>query len=140
MVRVAARYMLDTDVCIYFQTRRSQHVADRLSALEFGEAVLSVVVYGELRLGAEKSERRDRNIEVLEALVVHYPVENLTAKVARDYATIRADLERTGKMIGQNDLWIAAHARAAGLTLVTNNEREFRRVPGLAVENWAAAA
>jgi tRNA(fMet)-specific endonuclease VapC len=74
------------------------------------------------------------------ALLARLPVTLLPNDTASEYARIRADLERSGTPIGANDLWIAAHARAAGLTLVSNNEREFRRVPGLAVENWAAEA
>lgn len=139
MVRVASLYMLDTDICIYFRRGRSQGLTDRFASLTFGQAIMSVVTYGELRHGAEKSDRRDRNIEVLEALVGLYPVEDLTVEVARRYAEIRAELERRGELIGQNDLWIAAHAQSLGLTLVTNNEREFRRIPGLTVENWSAA-
>ncbi len=98
---------------------------------------MSVVTYGELRLGAEKSPDRDRAIRSVDNLLKLLPVESIAWETARDYAAIRSHLERRGEIIGSNDLWIAAHARSTGLTLVTNNEREFRRVPGLKVENWA---
>ncbi len=101
---------------------------------------MSVVTYGELRVGAEKSANRTGRLRTLDAIAELVLVEDLTPRVGAEYGSIRAGLEREGKMIGNNDLWIAAHARCIGLTLVTNNEREFRRVPGLAVENWANAA
>lgn len=111
----------------------------RLAALALGEAVMSVMTYGELRNGAEKSRDRTIRLATLEAMTAIVPVADLTAAVGPIYGEIRSDLERRGATIGSNDLWIAAHARTLGLTLVTGNEREFRRVPGLAVENWAAA-
>src|SRR5258706_466057 len=81
--------------------------------------------------------QRAAALELLRELARVLPVMGLPETAADAYGTIRAELERKGQMIGNNDLWIAAHARAAGLTLVTNNEREFRRVRGLKVENWA---
>src|SRR6266704_2721359 len=101
-----ARFLLDTNICIYIRRKKPEEVLRRFRTLKHGEAVFSVITFGELIYGAEKSAQRT------------------------------AELERKGKMIGNNDLWIAAHAKAAGLTLVTNNEREFRRVRGLKVENW----
>lgn len=133
-----ARFMLDSDACIYIQANKPRVVMDRFDALGTGEAVMSVVTFGELRFGAEKSRLRDQNFALLHELTTALPVLPLPARAADAYGAIRADLTRRGELIGANDLWIAAHARAAGLTLVTNNEREFRRVPGLAVENWAA--
>jgi tRNA(fMet)-specific endonuclease VapC len=131
--------MLDTDTCIHVRARRSRSVAERFAALRPGEAVISAVTYGELRLGAEKSPAREMALRVLATLISGLEIKDLNQKVAEEYAEIRASLERAGKIIGGNDLWIAAHARSAGLTLVTNNEREFRRVAGLSVENWASA-
>jgi tRNA(fMet)-specific endonuclease VapC len=134
------RFMLDTDTCIYIRRNKPPRVTERFAALVAGEAVVSVVSYGELRVGAEKSRWRERDLAVLEKLIAIIPVEPLPAAAADVYGSIRAELERRGEVIGNNDLWIAAHARASGLTLVTNNEREFRRVPGLQVENWVAGA
>lgn len=85
----------------------------------------------------EKSARRGAALELLRELAQVLPVQGLPETAAESYGTIRAELERKGEMIGNNDLWIAVHAKAAGLTLVTNNGREFRRVRGLKVQNWA---
>lgn len=137
---VKPRYMLDSDICIEFERGRNQQVIQRIMALKPGEALLPLVAYGELRVGVEKSMHRDRALKALRILTTDVPIAVPTEDVADDYASIRAALEGLGEIIGQNDLWIAAHARATGLTLVTKNEREFRRVPGLAVENWAAEA
>ena len=133
------RFMLDSDICIAFQRSSSQSLSDRLLALQAGDAVLPLVAYGELRVGVEKSTARDRAMQALNRVIAAFPVVMPSENVADTYAEIRADLEREGKVIGSNDLWIAAHARSLKLTLITANEREFRRVPGLAVENWAAA-
>ena len=132
------RYLLDTNACIHIRSRRVPSVVEHFEALGPGETAMSIVTYGKLRLGAEKSVARDRALLAMLRLAVEIPVRPMTVEAAEHYRMIRADLERRGEMIGANDLWIAAHARAAGLTLVTNNEREFRRVPGLAVENRAA--
>jgi tRNA(fMet)-specific endonuclease VapC len=134
----AARFMLDTDMCIYIRRKRPQAVMSRFTALGPGDAVISVVSYGELRVGAEKSRWRDQDLGLLEAFAAIVPVEPLPAAAGAVYARVRSELERRGEIIGNNDLWIAAHALSARLTLVTNNEREFRRVSGLTVENWAA--
>lgn len=131
--------MLDSDICIALQRRASRPLTERLLALRSGEAVLSIVAYGELRVGVEKSSARDRALQALHLVTSAFPVVLPSEKTAEDYAEIRARLERQGETIGSNDLWIAAHARSEQLTLITANEREFRRVPGLAVENWATA-
>jgi tRNA(fMet)-specific endonuclease VapC len=106
--------------------------------LKPGEAVLSVITYGELVYGVEKSEFRKQAITQLAELTGLMPVMALPLEVGQFYGAIRAALEAKGEMIGNNDLWIAAHAKAAGLTLVTNNEREFRRVEGLKTQNWVS--
>ena len=134
---MAVRYILDTNICIYIRSRRLPHIRTRFGRLEPGEAALSVITYGELLYGAEKSANRMSAIRQVEDLATAIPVLSLPDSAAETYGAIRAQLERKGHMIGNNDLWIAAHVRAAGLTLVTNNEREFRRVTGLRIENWA---
>lgn len=131
------RYLLDTNTCIYALSGRHFSVTERVSGLTRGEAVLSVIVFGELLFGIAKSQRRKDAEQRLAALTDAISVAALPPDSARHYADIRADLERNGTPIGANDLWIAAHARAVGLTVVTSNTREFRRVPGLRVENWA---
>jgi tRNA(fMet)-specific endonuclease VapC len=132
-----ARFLLDTNICIYIRRQRPEEVLKRFRTLRRGEAVLSVITFGELLYGAAKSVKRAETLRQLEELAQLLPVLPLPHAAAEAYGTIRAELELAGRMIGNNDLWIAAHARAEGLTLVTNNEREFRRVRGLKVQNWA---
>jgi tRNA(fMet)-specific endonuclease VapC len=133
-----ARYLLDTNICIYVRQRRPEEVLRRFRRLRPGEAALSVITYGELIYGAAKSVQRAAALEQLRELIYLLPALPLPESAAESYGMLRADLESKGDMIGNNDLWIAAHALAAGLTLVTNNEKEFRRVRGLKVQNWAA--
>jgi tRNA(fMet)-specific endonuclease VapC len=131
------RYLLDTNICIYIRQKRPEEVLRRFRKLRPGEAGLSVITYGELLYGAAKSKQRDLALERLHELIALMPALALPEEAAEAYGTIRAELESKGEMIGNNDLWIAAHAMAVGLTLVTNNEREFRRVHGLKMQNWA---
>jgi tRNA(fMet)-specific endonuclease VapC len=131
------RYLLDTNICIYIRQKRPEEVLRRFRKLRPGEAGLSVITYGELLYGAAKSKQRDLALERLHELIALMPALALPEEAAEAYGTIRAELESKGEMIGNNDLWIAAHAMAVGLTLVTNNEREFRRVHGLKIQNWA---
>lgn len=131
------RFLLDTNICIYIRQKRPDEVLRRFRKLRAGEAVLSVITYGELLYGAAKSAQRAAALERLRELINLLPALPLPETAAEAYGTIRAHLEARGEMIGNNDLWIAAHALASNLTLVTNNEREFRRVHGLKVQNWA---
>ena len=135
---MSIRYMLDTNMCIYLRQNRPAEVTTRFRKMQHGDAVLSVITYGELLYGAERSQQRTRALESLARLVSLLPVLPLSEEAASAYVEIRATLEKRGEMIGGNDLWIAAHAKSAGLTLVTNNEREFKRVPGLKLQNWAS--
>jgi len=131
------RYLLDTNICIYIRQNKPEQALRRYRRLQSGEAALSVITYGELLYGAAKSAHPTVALERLRELVRLLPALPLPENAAEKYGAIRAELESTGEMIGNNDLWIAAHALAARLTLVTNNEREFRRVRGLKVQNWA---
>ena len=130
------RYLLDTNICIYIRQRRPDEVLHRFSRLEPGEAAISVITYGELLYGAAKSLQRQVALAKLRELIHLMPALPLPEAAAETYGSIRYDLEAKGEMIGNNDLWIAAHALASGLTLVTNNEKEFRRVRALKVQNW----
>ena len=131
------RFLLDTNICIYIRQKRPEEVLRRFRNLRAGEAAISVITYGELVFGATKSQQRSAALERLAELLNWLPALALPENAGQAYGMIRADLAARGQMIGNNDLWIAAHAKAEGLTLVTNNEREFKRVPGLKVENWA---
>jgi len=132
-----ARFLLDTNICIHIRRRRPPAVLARFQQLKPGEAVLSVITYGELVYGAEKSQFREQASRQLAELASLLPVMELPFRAGEIYGSIRAALEAEGCTIGNNDLWIAAHAKAASLILVTNNEREFRRVQGLDIQNWA---
>jgi|SRR4051812_8642139 tRNA(fMet)-specific endonuclease VapC len=132
------RFLLDTNICIYIRQEKPEAVLRRFRRLRPGEAALSVITYGELIYGAAKSSQRELAIERLRELVHWLPALPLPEAAAETYGNIRADLAAKGEMIGNNDLWIAAHALASELILVTNNEKEFRRVQGLKLQNWAA--
>lgn len=132
-------YLLDTNIVIYVIKQRP------LAALEIfnrhqGRMAISSITLAELVHGAEKSSDVSRNIAVVEDFVSRLAVLAYDDKAAWQYGNIRATLEKMGQTIGVNDLHIAAHARSNGLTLVTNNLREFERVPGLLFENWVGEA
>jgi tRNA(fMet)-specific endonuclease VapC len=131
------RYMLDANIVIYIRQKHPEAVLRRFDCLRPGEAGISVIAYGELIYGAMKSSQREIGLQRLREISKALPALPLPENAAETYGFVRADLESRGEMIGNNDLWIAAHALASGLTLVTNNEKEFRRVRGLKVQNWA---
>lgn len=135
---MSATYLLDTNVLIAALKGHAQ-VRQRLEALPFNTIRLSAIVLGELELGAEKSAHGGRNRARLLALVQRLPLVGIDHDTTRCYARVRALLERQGTPIGANDTWIAAQALAVNAILVTDNEREFSRVPGLTLENWLAA-
>ncbi len=130
-------YLLDSNIVIYFRQKRSEAIMRRFSQLRPGEAALSVIAYGELLYGAMKSSDPSSAVKRLHNLIQELPPLPLPEAAGETYGRIRADLAIRGEMIGNNDLWFAAHALAAELTLVTNNEKEFRRVHGLKIQNWA---
>lgn len=135
---MALRHLLDSDMCIYALSGRHLPLRRRIDRLAPGRVGISVIVYGELQFGIAKSVRSQDALLRLEAFTQVVPVIELPASAGEHYGDIRAALGAAGTPIGANDLWIAAHARAASLTLVTNNTREFGRVDGLALENWMA--
>ncbi len=129
-------FMLDTDICIYTMKRKPVKVLRRLELLEPGMVLMSAITFAELMNGAKKSIYVDDNIRRLEALSEIIDVIPFDKNAAVAYGNIRSDLEKRGKIIGGNDLLIAAHAISRDLTLVTNNTKEFRRVSSLKMENW----
>lgn len=130
------RYLLDTNICIYIAKQRPPSVAQRFAKLATGSVAMSLITFGELRYGAEKSQHRTGALATLESLQALIPVITPNAAVGTSYGALRAHLERAGTPIGNNDLWIAAHALALGVTLVSNNTREFEHVPKLKLANW----
>lgn len=133
---MSVRYLLDTNICIYITKHNPPLVRERFARHAASELTMSVITLGELRFGAEKSQARERAIASIQTLEHLLQVVSIPPSAGEHYGQIRAALQKSGQPIGNNDLWIAAHARAEGWILVTNNEREFQRVPGLQVENW----
>src|SRR6266700_723354 len=129
-------YMLDTDTCSYIMKRSSEVLLKRLQKVTVGDVCISVITKSELLFGVEVSPRRQQDEAALGAFLRYVDVLDFPDEAAVHYAKIRAHLKTLGRMIGANDLFIAAHARSLGLTLVTNNTREFGRVRSLAIENW----
>ena len=130
------RYLLDTNICIYIAKQRPPSVAKRFAKLATGSVGMSLITFGELRYGAEKSSQRKQALETLTRLEELIPVITPDDAVGERYGDLRAHLERAGTPIGNNDLWIAAHALSLGVTLISNNTREFERVPKLKLDNW----
>lgn len=130
------RFMLDTDTCSYIMKRSSDVLLRRLRKTPVTDVCISVITKSELLYGVEISPRRQQDGIALEALLQYLEVMDFSSEAANDYAEIRAHLRTRGRMIGANDLFIAAHARSLGLTLVTNKNREFSRVSKLKIENW----
>lgn len=128
-------YLLDTNILIA-ALKGHLDVRRRLETLSFNDMRLSAIVLGELEFGAEKSAHGERNRARLATLAQRLPLVGVDATTTRHYAQVRALLERQGTPIGANDTWIAAQALAIKATLVTDNEREFSRVPDLLLENW----
>ncbi len=129
-------YMLDTDTCAFIMRGPSENLRQKLLAAPMDKQSISVVTLAELLYGVRLSSKPRQNREALSAFVKYVSVFDWTEDAAEDYAEIRVHLQKKGQMIGANDLMIAAHARSMGAVLVTNNEREFRRVPRLKVANW----
>jgi tRNA(fMet)-specific endonuclease VapC len=129
------RYMLDTNICIYVIRNRPGGLRERFEQLS-EQLCISTITLGELYFGAEKSARPPQNLKTVEEFVARLDVLPLSADAAAHYGQIRAGLERAGRPVGLHDMLIGAQARSEGLILVTNNRREFDRIPGLSVENW----
>ena len=131
------RYMLDTDAASYIMKRSNPNVLKKLKEIPPDDISISAVVLSELRFGVAASPNATKSEEALKLFLQYVQVLPYPVEAAEDYGQIRAELKRRGAPIGGNDLLIAAHARSLGLVLVTNNMREFSRVPGLKVENWS---
>jgi tRNA(fMet)-specific endonuclease VapC len=129
------KYMLDTNIVIYVIKRKPIEVLEIFN-LHAGQMCISSITLAELFHGAEKSTKIEHNLRIVEDFISRLQVIEYGVKAAAHYGDIRANLERKGTVIGLNDLHIAGHARSEGLTLVTNNVREFERVEGLLLNNW----
>jgi tRNA(fMet)-specific endonuclease VapC len=129
------RYMLDTDTSSYVMKRSNDALLKRLRKTPVSDVCISAVTRTELLYGVEISPHKQRDETALGAFLAYVETLDFPDQASTDYAKIRAHLKTQGTMIGANDLFIAAHARSLGLTLVTNNTREFPRVPQLTIEH-----
>lgn len=130
------KVMLDTNICIYVVKRKPTSVLQRFAAFPIGDIGISVITLAELEYGASKSSGPDRNRAALEQFVSPLEIAAFDRQATIVYGKIRALLEKRGRPIGSMDMLIAAHAVSLDARLVTNNVNEFKRVPGLRVENW----
>ncbi|CAM3943634.1 tRNA(fMet)-specific endonuclease VapC [Vreelandella rituensis] len=131
------KYMLDTNICIFTIKNRPQEVRDAFKQ-HHGQMCISSVTLMELIYGAEKSGFPERNLADIEGFAARLEVMNYDDAAATHTGQLRAEQAKAGKPIGAYDQMIAGHARSQGLILVTNNLREFKRVPGLRVEDWVS--
>jgi tRNA(fMet)-specific endonuclease VapC len=129
------KYLLDTNIVIYVLKRRPIEVLEIFNR-NANRMAISSITLAELIYGAEKSQHVDKNLEAIEEFISHLEVLSYDAKASQHYGQIKSGLEKKGQLIGENDLHIAAHAISQGLILISNNLKEFSRVPNLALENW----
>ncbi len=131
------KLMLDTNVCIYLIKEHPPSVLERFASHAVGDIGISVMTLAELEYGASKSSRPARNREALDQFISPLEVASFDRRATAAYGNLRSTLEKKGQSIGSMDLLIAAHALSLDVRLVTRNVREFGRVPGLSVEDWA---
>jgi tRNA(fMet)-specific endonuclease VapC len=130
-------YLLDTNICIYIIKQKPQIVFDKFKKIALGNIGISSISVAELFFGVMKSANIEKNSIALEQFLLPLEIIDFDSSAAIEYGEIRAILERKGTPIGSLDMLIAAHAKSQALIVVTNNEKEFNRVEGLKVENWA---
>lgn len=129
------KYLLDTNIVIYVLKRRPIEALNTFNQ-NTNRMAISSITLSELIYGAEKSANISKNLEAVEEFISHLEVLPYDAKASQHYGRIKSALEKKGAIIGENDIHIAAHAISQGLILVTNNLKEFKRVPNLTLENW----
>ena len=130
------KYLLDTNICIYLIKKKPKKVIKRLKKINISDVGISSITLSELEYGIEKSQYCDKNRLALIEFITPLEIYHYDDFAAKEYGKIRSDLEKKGKIIGPYDMLIAAHAKALNHVLVTNNEKEFKRVLGLNAENW----
>jgi len=128
--------MLDTNICIYIIKQKPLNVKQKFESFEIGELCISSITVSELMYGVYKSQKIERNLEALENFLMPFEIVEFNLDAAIAYGKIRAALEKKGQVIGGMDMQIAAHAMSLGMTVITNNVKEFQRVDGLLLENW----
>jgi tRNA(fMet)-specific endonuclease VapC len=130
------RYLLDTNACVDYLTQRFPSVVARIQDSSPEELCLSSVAVAELRYGADRSQRKTQNHARLDTLTTEIQCVDFDLSAAKAYGRVRAALEAKGTLVGPYDMMIAAQALSYGFILVTDNERELRRIEGLKIENW----
>ncbi len=129
-------YLLDTNICVYIIKQKPKIVFEKFKKLFVGSIGISSITLAELQFGVKKSSNPEKNKEALEKFITPLEILDFDYSATIEYGIIRADLEKRGIPIGPLDMLIASHARSYKLTLVTNNEKEFTRIPDLKIENW----
>ena len=130
------KYILDTNICIYIIKKKPIQVFDKFKDLPLGSVGISSITLAELAFGAKKSAQSEKNQIALNQFLIPLDIVEFDTNAAIEYGKIRAELERVGTPIGPLDMLIASHVKSLELTIVTNNEKELKRVSGLKVENW----
>lgn len=131
------KFMLDTNTCIYIIKQKPPKALKHFKAYSVGEIGISSIALAELRYGVAKSQHVQKNQEALDAFILPLEIADFDEKAAKVYGEIRAALEKAGNLIGSMDMLIGAHALSLGLTLVTNNTREFKQIKNLKVADWS---
>jgi len=129
-------YILDTNICIYIINQSPQNVLKKFHELDYRQISISIITYGELFYGISKGNNFAKSKISLDKFTQNIHIIPIDSNVAKHYGDIRAKLSKQGDIIGNNDLWIVAHARSLDATLVSNNLKDFERVQGLKTENW----
>jgi len=131
------KYLLDTNICIYLIKQKPPKVLKHFKSHAVGDIGISSITLAELRYGVSKSQHIEKNRQALDEFILPLEVADFDEKAASEYGIIRAKLEKTGKLIGSMDMLIGAHALALGVTLVTNNVREFKQIKSQKVIDWS---
>lgn len=130
------KYLLDTNICIYIIKKKPEYVFKKFAELRIGEVGISSITLAELQFGVMKSSNPEKNKDALDRFLIPLEIFDFGHEETVAYGKIRSVLEKNGTPIGPLDTLIAAHAISLNLTLVTNNEKEFERVPGIKMDNW----
>ena len=130
------KFMLDTDICSYIMKEKPIQVLERFDTHKMEQFCISIITYAEFKYGVFRSPNPKKHHRLVKHFILHVDIIPWDRSAADDYADIRQTLESRGYTIGNMDMMIAAHARSLGFTLVTNNEKHFKRVPDLKIENW----
>ena len=134
------KFLIDTNICIYIMNNRPPEVFQKFKSIQVGDIGISSITVSELHYGVSKSKRIEENLKRLKEFLVPFEVLPYDENASKYYGRIRSHLENQGNLIGPLDLLIAAHALSNGLILITNNEKEFKRIKSLKTENWAEAS